>query len=565
MKLPTGRQMSNIDLTTISEYQMPSILLMENAGRNIADNIIFDYPEIIKSKPVILVGPGNNGGDALVISRQFRLKNIDSICVFLVTPDRLRGDAGINYTIHKNLMISSRNCLVNNFDDWNRIKNELFFSPYFIDGIFGTGFEGKVTGLFESVIESINTGYYGTVLSIDVPSGLICEDTTQNSTIIKANKTYSVGLPKLGMVDYPGKEFCNEISIVSIGFPEQLLNSDEIKTGVITFNDALKMMPERKENTHKGNFGHVLVIAGSEKYHGAAHLTSKAAFSSGAGLVTLASVYPVCQTLKSKDDAIITIPLNSNEKSENTEKDYLKIILENFSIMEKEIGKYNSCVIGPGLGQSDKTFEFIKLIIKEYSGKLVLDADALNMISKDLSILKNTKAKIVITPHIFEFSRLSGKSVDEIKNSKVKISTDFAKENNVVLILKDSVTLITDGENTFYNSTGNSGLARGGSGDVLAGMVSGFLARDMDVLKAPLFAVFLHGYIADLLASEIGKEGISPSLLIENIYRGFISLSNSILREKPGKNKKHRFFIHPAENILTNYVKIENDLYEDIS
>lgn len=550
MKLPTGKQMAEIDKNTINKFAFPSILLMENAGRGICDAVICDFPEINKDTVVIFIGPGNNGGDAFVISRQFSLAGISNICVFIGDPKKLTGDAKINYDLFKSLKLDKKKSPlfeINSLEKWEELKYLLLASPFLIDGLFGTGIDGEVKGIYKNIIDDINEEYKGIVLSIDVPSGLICDDVKQNKSVIISDKVYTIGLPKLGMVDYSGKKYCPSFEIIKIGFPEELLTSGNIKNNLITKEAADALKPQRKPDTHKGDHGHLLVIAGSGQYHGAAHLCSMAGSASGAGLVTLASVFTVCHTLKSKDNEIITFPFENVLSKE--ELDYLKktgngdldnfidaklpdfeidnfeyISEENFNEIEKSLHIFSSCVLGPGLGQSSSTFAFIEKFMKSFNKTLILDADALNCISNNIDILKECKGNVILTPHIGEFSRLIDKDIEYIKTNKSKLALEFAKKFNVILILKDAVTVISDGNQVYYNSTGNSGLSKGGSGDVLAGLIGGFTSRKMQVLEASIFSTFLHGYIADIIAGEKGIEGVTPSLLIENVYRGFLSL-----------------------------------------
>ena len=536
MKLPTGKKMSEIDKETSQTYSFPSLLLMENAGRGITDALLQDFPEIAHQPPVILAGGGNNGGDAFVIARQLFFRGICSIVVFAGKEDKLKGDARINYDLHRSLNLPEKGVPVISValpEEWDDVREIVFGAQYLIDGLFGTGFEGKPEGIYREIIESVNQDYHGIVLAIDVPSGLICDAVMQNDCILRAEKTYTIGLPKLGMQDYPGKDYTGDVEIIHIGFPQELLESETICTEIITLEDAAKLKPLRMPHSHKGDYGHVCVIAGSAHYPGAAHLASLAAFRSGAGLVTLASTDKVCQSIKSGDNEIIFFPFhtvtieNGSLKEDALQKKEIGlecITAEHFHQLQPFLNNYSVCLMGPGMGNAAETLEFVKVFIEQYKGNLILDASALDVLQKYPDILKNLKKTPVITPHIGEFARLTGKSIENIKNNKLQYALHFAQDNHVILVLKDAVTLVTDGETAYFNTTGNAGLARGGSGDVLAGIIAAMVARKLPPLQAALFSVFLHGYIADILCEEYCEEGIYPSLIIDNIYKGFLAL-----------------------------------------
>ncbi len=427
--------------------------------------------------------------------------------------------------MHLSLNLHKKNApiiYINSLDKWHEYKNVFLSAGYIIDGLFGTGMNGNVKGIYSDIINDINHDFTGPVLSIDVPSGLICDCVKQYETIIKAHKTYTVGLPKLGMFDFPGKNYTGHIETVKIGFPDELLNSRAIKTHILDKSAVLSVKPQRKRDSNKGDFGHVLVIAGSEKYPGAAHLTAIGAKNGGAGLVTLCSTINVCRELKSKENEIITLPL----KEIFTENYFGFIDKQNFEEIKTYLTDYSCAVIGPGMGQIKSTQTFMLDFFNNFDKHVVVDADALNFISKNIKAFQKIKnpERFIFTPHIGEFSRLSGKTVSEIKENKVNIAMSFAKKFGIILVLKDSVTLITNGQTAYFNTTGNSGLARAGSGDVLAGLIGAMLARGLKPYQAALFSVYLHGLCADIIAEEKGVEGVFPEEILNSLYKGFLAL-----------------------------------------
>jgi NAD(P)H-hydrate epimerase len=515
MKLPTGKKMSEIDRITSSEYFISSAVLMENAGINVCDKIVSDFSDITCLVPFILSGPGNNGGDGFVIARRLLTRGIGSFCIFIGDYKKLKGDAKTNFDIITRLSANYTNlCIVTieTLEKWNEYKGVVFCCEYLIDCLFGTGLSSPVSGIYKNIIDDINTSFSGKVLSVDVPSGLICDSSSyQGGSVINASKTYAIGCPKLATADYPGKGLCGELDVVDIGFPETLTQNKSINTNLFTLEDAKKIKPVRAAYSNKGDYGHLLAIAGSSAYKGAADLSTRAAFSSGAGLVTLFSVKDVCKSVSIKNSHIITRDTGGDDT----------ISKEDLKVIKDTIQKYNACLIGPGLSLNDETSGFVEEFLTSYKGVCVVDADALNIISNDISLLKKTSCKkLILTPHMGEFSRLTKLSIDSLRKDKLGYALDFSTAHNVILVIKDAVTLTVSKEEAYYNSSGNAGLSRGGSGDVLAGAISAFAARGMTPLNASLFGVFLCGLTADILFEERGVEGVYPLLVAENIYRG---------------------------------------------
>ncbi len=514
MKVVTREQMEYIDKTTTNEYGIPSIILMENAGISILNKILELYPQIAEPKTTvtILIGAGNNGGDGLVIARQLFNKGIEPFVVILFKEEKFKGDALTNLSIAKNIGIDI--AIAPDQSTFDYQKKKILSSDFIIDAIFGTGLSGEPREFESYVINQINTNFKNIVIAVDVPSGITSEIGIKSKTILKANDTITVALPKINTVDYPEKTFVGKQSIVQIGFPQLLLKDKKLKYNLISMEEAALLLNERPADGHKGTFGKVLVIAGSKEYSGAAILTSMAALKSGAGLVLLASVPSVCDSVRSKHPEIICVELvddDSNIKGNAFEK--------NLSTIKKYIDGVDAIVMGPGVNGYSMG-KLIREILTIYRGKVVLDAGGINLFTQDTDSLKKISASVVITPHIKEFSRLVKIEVNEIIENKIGICKKFCEEYNLYIVLKSAVTLFADyNENIYFNSSGNSGLATAGSGDVLSGIIGGFCGQGYTIPQASILGVFLHGLTADLIVKEESEHTLTAHQIIDNLYK----------------------------------------------
>lgn len=512
MKIVTRKQMEHIDKTTIVNYKIPSIILMENAGISIFNKIVKLYPEILnKNKKIsILIGPGNNGGDGLVVARLLLRYDNHSVIYLLGKEEKFKGDALTNLLIIKKL--NAKIITIENEEAFLNKKKEIFNSDFLIDAIFGTGLKGSPREFHSLIINTTNKEFNNIITSIDVPSGITSDINKKSNTIIKANDTITVELPKINMIDYPGKFFTGRLNVVEIGFPKELTQSKDIKYNLITTKEASQIIKERSPDGHKGTFGRVLVLSGSREFTGAAILTAISALKSGSGLVTLASVPTVCNAMRSMYPEIMCL--------EMIEDDLGNISEENFEKLKKYIDKSDCIITGPGV-DSKSTFKLIKKIIKIYNKKMLIDAGAINLISdSSLEIFKNTQSDIIITPHIKEFAKLIKTSVKEVKENKIELSTKFCEDYNITLVLKSAVTLIANNEgNIYFNSSGNNGLGTGGTGDVLSGIIGGFCAQGYTTIDASILGVFLHGLTADIVVKEETEHTLTAKQIVDNLYK----------------------------------------------
>lgn len=478
----SGQEAKNIDYQAITNFHIPDIVLMEIAGERI-------FQKIVRRKITslgFLVGKGNNGGDAVVIARKF-FEQGKAVTLFLLAEE----NANLSPLLQTQLAIAQKIgipiTLISNTEQLERHKEIILSFPYLIDGLLGIGLKQPARGIIQEIIEILNKNYKGKIFAIDVPSGL---SGTQEffTPVLKAFQTFTIEMPKLHMLDYPGKAYTGKITIVPIGFPPQLKNNTPYFW--VRKNDII--LPTRKRDMHKGNTGKCLILAGSSRYTGAALLSIRSALKSGVGLIfyygeaapLIQNQFPDVIVLKSLDD---------------------------------DLNRFSSVLIGPGWDSGNRTV--LRTFLEKYQGNLILDADALNLLARERELLQDRK--MLLTPHIQEFARLTQKDSAWIKTNKVLALEDFMKLfPNIRVLLKDSVSLFAEEGKIYYLSWGSSLLARGGSGDLLAGLITGFAAQ-LSLRDAVFTASYIQGKTAEILSQKYTDFSIHPSLLPDYYYLAF--------------------------------------------
>ncbi len=524
MFLVTARQMSRMDINTIEEYGIPGAVLMENAGRGATRILLSKFGNLKNTNIGVVTGSGNNGGDGFVIARYLAEQGFTPEVFLLGSIKKVKGDAALNLSLLSELNISVIE--ITSQETFAMQQSSMLKCELWVDAIFGTGLNSNITGFIKTVIELINRTKKP-VLSIDIPSGLHPDTGLPQGICIKADVTATFGYAKTGLITFPGIDYCGNIEVVDIGIPKHIEAKETLSTQLLTPQKISACYRPRGSNEHKGTTGHLLVFAGSTGKTGAAALTSQAAVRTGAGLVTLCTPENVNPILEMLLPEVMTIPLPESKSGELSKR--------SFDLAINASESKNCIAAGPGIGTSQQTTELINMIITRVDKPIILDADALNIISKDISILKKIKGPAILTPHPKEMERLTGLSVTEIQNNRIKAAGDFAKHHGVYLILKGARTVIAhpDGK-VFINPTGNPSMASGGMGDVLTGMIAGFLAQGYPVADSAHMGVFLHGAAADILSSEKSPIGITASDIINEIPR----LINMMVQNKlaPLKN-----------------------------
>lgn len=476
MKIGNAQLTRNMDSYCINELSIPSIILMENAAISVVKNINFDN---FKSFTVVC-GSGNNGGDGLAIARQILAMNM-KINVFMVGNNSMSKDCNINYDILKNMGVKINHIVEEqNIKELSKALNE---NDMTIDAILGIGLSRNVEGIYKKVINLINENSKYT-LAVDIPSGMMCDKFGILGTAIKAQTTISFETYKRGFLANNGEDYTGIIKVEKIGIPDYVVNMFNQKEYLTEINDIKNIIKKRNKYSHKGDFGRVSIIAGSERFTGAAYISIQAAVRSGAGLVTLCTKQSIADILKGKLVEAMTMTYED----------------ENFQDL---IMNSDSIAIGPGMGSNDFTLNLVRKILSKEGCPVVLDADALNVLKDNLNILKDSKRKIVITPHMGEMSRLTGVSINDINEDKVNIAVNFANKYGIIVLLKGYNTIITNGIEVYVNSTGNSKMASVGMGDTLTGIITSFIAQGYDVFKATILGAYIHGYVGDKLSNKM--------------------------------------------------------------
>ncbi|MCS7197490.1 MAG: NAD(P)H-hydrate dehydratase [Candidatus Bipolaricaulota bacterium] len=498
MKVLTGAQMAELDRQAIEGLGIPSLVLMESAGRVVVEELCARFPEISRKKIVIVIGKGNNGGDGLVVAR--RLLDLGAAVEVhaLGSPKEFSAETRQQADILGKLGFPIHPCTKSK--EMSTLARALAHADIVIDGIFGTGFRGAARDLTAEAIELINLSS-AFVCAIDIPSGVEADTGHVLGPAVCADLTVTFELPKLGLLLYPGRQYVGELVVRSIGYPRKLVDQ---YASTMTWVDAgwvRERLPKREPYSHKGDYGKVLVVAGSRGYTGAAALTAEAALRAGAGLVYLAVPESLLPAMEAKLTEVIKLGLPDVDGA--LASSALPKILE--MLEDKDV-----LVVGPGLGRHPQTVKTVKRLVAQASKPLVVDADGLNALGTEAEkLLSQRTAPTVLTPHPGELARLITKSVDEIEADRVGIARETARQLHSVLVLKGVPTVVAtpDGE-VFLNSTGNSGLASGGSGDVLTGCLGGLLAQGLDSATASVCAVYLHGRAADLMKPKLGERGM---------------------------------------------------------
>ncbi len=494
MKIFSVEQIREADKFTIEEELISSVDIMERAARAVYDSIV-NKTEI--RNYVIFCGLGNNGGDGMVLAK-FLLDHGYFVKVIIVNYSEKRSeDFIVNYDRLKTKIEFKE---IHSVEEIKSLEFERREAPLIIDALLGTGINRPTDGLLADCIHFINQLNLK-IISIDVPSGLFGDKSNGvNDTIIKADLTLTFQFPKLSFMFPENADFIGEFNWLDIGLSQQYISETQTNNYFITKEDVKSFIKTRSKNAHKGNFGHALIVAGSKGKIGAAVLSAKACVHNGAGLVTAripACGYDIIQT--SIPEAMADVDSESNFISDNI-----------------RIEKYNAIGIGPGIGNEKQTQNVLKLVIQNSAVPVVFDADAINILSENKTWLSFIPANSIFTPHIKEFERLVGK----VSNSeeRLKEQIDFSIKYNVFVVLKGVHTSVSspNGE-VYFNSTGNPGMATGGSGDVLTGIITSLLAQGYSPKQACIMGVYIHGLAGDFAVYHKTSETMIASDIIEHL------------------------------------------------
>ncbi len=504
MRIVSKEEMRALEIENTSRYGVDGWLMMEHAAISLFLAVEDEISPLYGKNILVVAGKGNNGGDAMASARNFieAGANVEVLLAF--------GEPTGNLPQKHLDILKKIGVKIEKYDPSKKekVKNMIESADVVLDGILGTGASNLVSDELKALMELINENSRYTV-SVDLPSGVESNTGKILGQSIHADMTVTFGMLKRGMLFYPAKELCGKIKIGKIGFPPRLLDEIDLQGELITFNDARKYLPKRPRLSHKGTFGRVAIIAGSSKYTGAPVLTVSGALRMGAGLVTVGVPAPFNTIVTSVMPESISFPLPA------TQDGFLAVNAR--QSIEALLEKADVLAMGPGLGTNFETGEVVKWVISTFDKPLILDADALNLLAKDINNVEFSD-KVAITPHPGEFSRLISKDVKDILSNPVKYALDFATQKNIYVLLKGATTVIATPQGKYFlNVTGNSGLATGGSGDVLTGMIAGLVAQGVSIEDALKLAAYVHGRCAEVYAENNNEASLIPQDLVDSI------------------------------------------------
>jgi hydroxyethylthiazole kinase-like uncharacterized protein yjeF len=515
MRILNADQMREADRRTIQDIGLASLVLMENAGRQVVAAVESLYPDLGDRRVAIVCGKGNNGGDGFVVARTLLQRGVD-VSVFVIGKvAEVKGDARVNLEILGRIGLS----VVEVADEtaWELHGTEITGHDLIVDAMFGTGLSAPLTGFYETVVADINEGGVP-IVSIDMPSGMSADTCDLIGDAIDATITVTLGAPKLPLVLPPAESKSGEVVIADIGIPAEVFEQLEgPHIELLTREQMRPLIPARAVDAHKGDFGRVVVVAGSVGKAGAAVLCAQGAMRSGAGLVTVASPRSCQPTIAAHAVEYMTEGLD--ETPDGT---------VHFAAADAVLAiDADVIVAGPGLGRGEGVTTFVRELLDKYDGPLVLDADALNAFADEPSLLVGREGRdLIITPHPGEMARLVGCSVEDLQADRIGIASDFARRHKLYVVLKGYRTLVVtpDGK-VFVNPTGCAGMATGGTGDVLAGMLAGWLGQLLDAEAACRLAVYLHGSAGELADADNGEVSMTAGDLVDHIGDAVLELT----------------------------------------
>lgn len=525
MKVLTAAEMREVDRLTTERIGISTLQLMETAGTRAAEGFREAIRGSVLGKPVVAVlcGKGNNGGDGFVVARHLR-NDSESLQVFLFArPEDLSGDVAANYRRWRAL--GGETISIPDDSAWQSAWPQVARADVIVDAIFGTGFRGSATGAVARAIADVNTlSRDGTVanpsliLAVDTPTGLPSDGQAAEGPVLRAHHTVTFTAPKLGQLTSQDSAAAGTLKVVNIGSPDSLV--EEVGQGTLRWLDSgeFASLPlVRQTDGHKGLYGHVLIVAGAVGKSGAAVMSGYAALRAGAGLVTIATPDSVLPIVAAAHPEYMTEPLDSTDAGTATRGSNPNGVLA-------RIEKGKACLaMGPGLGEHPETQAFIRSLVRQSELPIILDADGLNAFAGAGDALRDRKSKfLAVTPHPGEMARLLGLSTQAVQQDRVKMAREAAKRWNAHVVLKGARTVLASPDgHTFVNTTGNAGLAKGGSGDVLTGVLAALTGqfKTDDWLRTLGLGVYLHGAAADLAVESTDPSGLLASEVAATVPR----------------------------------------------
>jgi len=513
MKIVSASEMRAIDRASSERFSVPSLTLMENAGATVSDYVLSHYPSAVRI--VVFCGKGNNGGDGFVAARRLREQGKQVEVIVLADPNDLRGDAAVMFR-----KLPAAAIVVHSVEELRSDLVQLSLrADLYLDALLGTGFKPPVSELYAEAIAIMNASQVP-VIAVDIPSGADADTTgAQSGTIARADAIVTFTAPRPAHVFSPLTS--GATSVGGIGSPGEAIISS-LQTNVITAHDIAPLIGPRPAESNKGSYGHVLVVGGSLGKAGAAAMAGMAALRAGAGLSTVATSKSVLGTVAGFHPELMTEPLPETDAG---------TISPNARQRLNELAKgLTVLAVGPGISRNPQTSDLVRSMVASLQIPMVVDADALNAFEGRSDELNGKDRTVVITPHPGEMARLTGSSVADVQKDRPGVARKFAREHQLIVVLKGHRTLVVrpDGE-AWANTTGNPGMATGGTGDILTGMVAGMLAQHgKNAFMAVLAAVHLHGLAGDVMRESVGEYSLVATDLLRGLPEAFRRTQNAI-------------------------------------
>jgi len=499
MKLARAHEMRNIDRRAMDELGVGGLFLMENAGRGVASAVKKRWGEVRGMRIGVLCGKGNNGGDGFVTARYLLGDGAWVEVALLGRTDELRGDPKVNMERWRALGKSTLEVGAEGASD--ALRSFLSGKDLVVDAVFGTGLERKVEGLPAEAVRKVNDSGIP-VVSIDIPSGVSSDTGEVMGVAVEAAMTVTLALPKLGLFLYPGASHAGEVQCVDIGIPERAIRAEKLDYLLFELGDAAALFPRRKPDAHKGDCGKIWLLGGSVGLTGAVAMASESAVRVGAGLVTAAVPASLNDILEAKLTEVMTCPL-----PDTPERALAADAGDRFIELAAQA---DVIAVGPGLSRNESALEAARRVVEKTDKPVVLDADGINAFQDHLDILERRTGETVITPHPGEMARLTGMEIAKVEAERTTLPLELASRLGITVVLKGSptVTATPDGR-AYVNSSGNAGLATGGTGDVLTGTIAGLAGQGLSLDEAAPLGVFLHGLAGDIAAGRKSQWGMS--------------------------------------------------------
>ena len=489
--IASGEEMAGIDAYTTDEIGVPQLVLMERAALCVYDYIREHFET--GAKVLVCCESGNNGGDGVALARLLFLGGFDVELHYIGGLEKQTEAFKVQMNIAKKLKLKMADEIVN------------YGYDVVVDAVFGVGLKRAVSGKQAEAIKLMN-GIEGFKLAIDIPTGIDADTGFILGTAFKADATITFGLMKTGLLSGMGNEYSGQVKVCDIGFPKQAIDYISPRFYTYDIEEMEELLPFRKGDSHKGSFGKVSVIGGSFNMAGAPMFAAEAAYRMGCGLVRVCTVAENREIVQTRLPEAILTTFDPEDPD-----DVRKAVKETMNWSDV-------IVIGPGLSREEYAALILEAVLHDFDKKLIIDADGLNLLAKVKDLLSRSKAEIVLTPHLAEMSRLVGEKTAFIKEHKYEIARSFAMEYGCVVALKDARTVVSDGSKQAYlNTTGDNGMATGGSGDVLAGIIAGLMAQGLSGMESASLGSFIHGLAGEAASKEMGLYGVIAGDIVRNV------------------------------------------------